>query len=326
MQPDQRQVNDSKPPQLEETDRWFCTGTCPPDPGLATSDYFIDFTQQSSLPANWTLANYETVTYGPNGATFTFNKRYDAPYIWTDFYFLFSTVEVVMQAAPGAGIISSSVLISDDLDEIDWEFSGNNFGSSSGKVQTNYFGKGITGNYDRGTQPSVDSPQTEFHTYTIDWTSTSLTWSVDGTALRTLFAADADTDSHQYPQTPMQLHLGLWDAGDADSSPATVEWGGGYTDLSQAPFTMYVKSVRIVNSNPCGNYQYTDTSGTWQSIQCLDPGSNGTSVVTSGNSSATSPVPTSLNTDPVGPTQPNSGSVSTPRSSSTNSPSVSPHT
>ena len=95
--------------------------TCPAAPGLATPTYTIDFTQQTALPANWTLANYETVTYAPGlGAEFTFAKRYDAPYIWTDFYFLFGTVEIVAQPAPGQGIISSLVLISEDLDEIDW--------------------------------------------------------------------------------------------------------------------------------------------------------------------------------------------------------------
>lgn len=80
-----------------------------------------------------------------------------------------------MQAAPGVGVISTAVLLSDDLDEIDLEFSGNNYGASGGSLQTNYFGKGITGNYDRGTQPSVSDPTQAFHTYTIDWSPTQLT-------------------------------------------------------------------------------------------------------------------------------------------------------
>lgn len=98
----------------------FPTATCPAAPGLPASTYSVHFTQQTTLPANWTLAAAETVTYGSMGADFTFAKRYDAPYIWTDFYFLFGTVEIIAQAAPGRGIISSLVLISEDLDEIDW--------------------------------------------------------------------------------------------------------------------------------------------------------------------------------------------------------------
>lgn len=262
---------------------------------------YTDFTQVSSLPSDWTLAAYETVNFGPNGAEFTFNKPPDAPYIWTTDYFLFGHVEVVLMAANGTGIISSVVMISDDLDEVDWEFSGNNFGSSSGVVQTNYFGKGITGSYDRGTQPSVSSPQTEWHTYTYDWSATSLTWSIDGTPVRTLLAADADDGSHQYPQTPVQLHLGLWDGGSVNNSADTVSWAGGYTDLSQAPFTMYVKSVKIVPANLCGSYTYGDMSGDWESIKCGN--------VSSGDDGGTS--------TPILPNSSASSSASSPRSSTT---------
>lgn len=41
----------------------------------------------------------------------------------TEFYIFFGTVSVVMKASPGPGICSSIVLLSDDLDEIDWEAS-----------------------------------------------------------------------------------------------------------------------------------------------------------------------------------------------------------
>ena len=246
------------------------TATCSPTLALGSSTYLVDFTQQTTLPPNWTIANYETIDYGSNGAEFTFAKRYDAPYIWTNFHIFYGRVETVIQAAPGTGMISSSVLISDDLDEIDWEWSGNNFGTSTGKVQTNYYGKGITGNYDRGTQPSVYSPQTVFHTYTLDWTPTTLTWSVDGVVVRTLQNNDANSGAYQYPQSPMRVQIGLWDAGDADTSSGTVGWAGGYTDLSKVPFTMYVKSVKITTPNPCsGSWEYTDRSGSAGNIKCV---------------------------------------------------------
>lgn len=66
----------------------FFSGTCPPDVGLATSSYFIDFTKVTSLPSDWSVAAYETVEFGPNGAELTFAKRYDAPLIHTNFNFL----------------------------------------------------------------------------------------------------------------------------------------------------------------------------------------------------------------------------------------------
>lgn len=242
------------------------TTTCTPNPGLNSASYYVDFTASNKLPANWTIANYETVNFGTQGAEFTFKKRNDAPYMWTDWYMLFGRIDIVAKAAPGTAIISSSVLLSDDLDEIDWEWSGNNFGTSAGRVQTNYFGKGVTGTYDRGTQPAVSNPQTVFHTYSIDWSPTQLTWLIDGVNVRTLSASNADTTNHQYPQSPAKLHLGLWDAGDASVSSGTVQWAGGLTDLTKAPFTYYVKSVKITNTNPADWYQWTDKSGKWTSI------------------------------------------------------------
>lgn len=273
---------------------------CNPNIGLHTPTFTIDFTKQSSLPANWTLAAYEKVSFGPLGAEFTYAKRYDAPQIWTDFYILFGKVEVVMQVAPGTSIISSSVLMSDDEDEIDWEFSGNNFGdiTSSGKGQTNYFGKGITGDYDRATVFNVANPQHEFHTYTLDWTSTQLTWSIDGIVIRTLLEANSDDSTHQYPQTPSRLQLGLWDGGDASESSGTIKWAGGLTNLTELeehPVTMYVKSVSITNYNPAYGYNYTDKSGRWQSIELLKrpPSADGTWSQTSSRSSSSTQKSTS---------------------------------
>jgi hypothetical protein len=66
----------------------------------------------------------------------------------------------------------------------------------------------------------------------------------------------------------MQVHLGLWDAGDADTQIGTVDWAGGYTDLTAVPFTSYVKSVRISPNTPCASYSYGDRSGRASSIMC----------------------------------------------------------
>ena len=84
--------------------------------------------------------------YGAQGTEFTINKRGDSPTIQSEWYIMFGSVSVIMQAATGQGIISSIVLESDDLDEIDWEFMGGN----ATHAETNYFGKGISGKYLRG--------------------------------------------------------------------------------------------------------------------------------------------------------------------------------
>ncbi|KEQ65385.1 concanavalin A-like lectin/glucanase, partial [Aureobasidium melanogenum CBS 110374] len=240
---------------------------CPPNLGLTNNTYTIDFTQQTTTPPDWTLSNYANINFSSKGAEFTVAKRFDSPQLWTNWYIHYGRVEVVAQVAPGTGIVSSAVLMSDDLDEIDLEFSGNNFGDTVSKGQNNYYGKGITGDYDRASFFNVASPQTQFHTYTVDWTSTSLTWSVDGTIVRTLYAANADSGSHQYPQTPAKFQLGIWAGGDYGNAWGTVSWAGGYTNYTQAPFTMYVKSVQITNYNPAYAYNYTDNSGRSGSIE-----------------------------------------------------------
>ena len=53
-----------------------------------------------------------------------FLERYDSQQLFSNFYFLFGRAEFVVQAAPGPGIISDMMLLSDDLDEVDWEFRG----------------------------------------------------------------------------------------------------------------------------------------------------------------------------------------------------------
>jgi hypothetical protein len=140
--------------------------TCPNDTGLNSASFACDFTQGKSALASWSTAAGTTITYDDTkGAGFTINGKNQAPTISTDFYIFFGKVEVTMQAAPGTGIVSSMVLQSEDLDEIDWEW----LGGDTTQAQTNYFGKGNTTSYDRGTYQSVSSPQTGMHTYAFDW-------------------------------------------------------------------------------------------------------------------------------------------------------------
>lgn len=67
----------------------------------------------------WVTTN-GNVEFGPYGVEFTVAKKGDAPTIETDFYFFFGRAEVELKAAPGVGIVSSIVIESDVLDEVDW--------------------------------------------------------------------------------------------------------------------------------------------------------------------------------------------------------------
>ncbi|KAF1826583.1 glycoside hydrolase family 16 protein [Dissoconium aciculare CBS 342.82] len=235
--------------------------TCPADPGLKSSTFNTDFTKGN---ASWSGAAYTTIGYGSNGAEFKIDQNKQAPTVQTDFYFLFGRVDVTMRASPGTGIISSVVLLSDVLDEVDWEF----VGGDSAQVQSNFFGKGNTTSYDRVKYIPVSNPQENFHTYTFDWTKDRLQYLIDGNVVRTIQANEALTNyGHNYPQTPMRLKLGSW-CGGCDGSPqGTIEWAGGKTTFDGAPFNMYVKSVSIQSYNPADNYVYSDNSGSWQSIK-----------------------------------------------------------
>lgn len=234
--------------------------TCDADTGLTSSSYSVDFTQGSDDSA-WTTVS-GSVSYTSSGAEFTINEKGDAPTIETSWYFFFGRAEVLMRAAPGTGIVSSVVLESDDLDEVDWEW----IGGSADEVQTNYFGKGNTTSYDRGGTSDVSDTQGTTHNYTIDWTTDAITWYIDGSAVRTLNYADA-VGGKNFPQTPMRLKLGIWAGGDSDNAEGTIEWAGGETDYDDGPFTMTVESVSVTNANPASSYTYGDETGDWTSIE-----------------------------------------------------------
>jgi beta-glucanase (GH16 family) len=191
---------------------------------------------------------------------------------------------VTVRASTGTGIVTSFVLQSDDLDEVDWEW----LGGDTAQVQTNYFGKGDTTTYDRGAYHQVANPQSDWHTYTVDWTKDYVKWYINGTLVRTLNYADAKSGT-RFPQTPMQIKLGTWVAGGKDSAKGTVEWAGGYTDFSQAPFNAYYKSITIQDySNGVSGakaYSWGDgnSDGSYGSIKVLTDDS---SVNTSSSSAS----------------------------------------
>ena len=209
-------------------------------------------------------------TYGSDGASFTVKQGGDAPQLTSVFYIMFGRVEITMKAAPGAGIVSSLVLQSDVLDEIDIEW----LGADPDQIQSNYFGKGQTTTYNRGQFHKVTGTQANYITYTVDWTKDRIQWIAGGTVVRTLNYGDAEDG--QYPQTPMQVKFGSWAGGDpARNAQGTVTWAKGPTDYSKGPFTMNVKNVVITDYSTGKKYRYKDTTGSWKSIEAVDGQING---------------------------------------------------
>ena len=130
-----------------------------------------------------------------------------------------------MKAAPGQGVVSSAVLLSDCLDEIDYEWIGND----PAQVQSNYFAKGNTESYDRVEFHPNAGGQEDFHTYSVDWTSERIKFGIDGNEIRTLTAEKAGSN---YPQTPMRVKTGIWAGGDSGNGDGTIGMSGLVMDDS----------------------------------------------------------------------------------------------
>jgi hypothetical protein len=94
----------------------------------------------------------------------------------------------------------------------------------------------------------------------------------------------------------MRIRLGIWAGGDPTNAQGTVEWAGGPTDFSKAPFAMMVDSINVINYTPAKSYTYKDNSGTYQSIG-IDGGtlmSNAGGAVGSAGTTKASTTSTSL--------------------------------
>ncbi|KAM0241684.1 hypothetical protein ACHAPO_001375 [Fusarium lateritium] len=242
--------------------------TCPPNPAFGDAKVECDMAKGECGAFHNMIAT--EIKYSERGALFRINKETEAPTIRSDNYLFFGRVDVVVQAAKGQGIVTSAVLQSDDLDEVDWEW----VGGDDAQVQSNYFSKGDTTTYDRAQYHAVAAPLTTTHKYSLEWTSTKIDWLIDDVVVRTLNAADAKGTAG-FPQTPMQVKMGTWVAGGKNSNEGTREWAGGYTDFKQAPFDAYYRSITIVDyagkdapgqSPGAKEYVWTDKSGDWESI------------------------------------------------------------
>ncbi|KAK4147571.1 glycoside hydrolase [Dichotomopilus funicola] len=269
---------------------------CPNPKAVGAKPVDVDFRKGANSffkPADGTSLKYDNGL----GAVFSISKETDAPTISSNQYIFFGQVDVTVRAARGVGVVTSFVLQSDDLDEIDWEW----LGGDATQVQTNFFSKGCTDTYDRGGFSPVADPVNQFHTYTIKWTPDQLDWIIDGAVVRTLKNTGV-AGCAGYPQTPMQIKLGTWVGGRKDAPQGTIDWAGGITDFTDAPFDGYYQSLHIQDymggqgATSASEYRYTDRSGTWQSIKVV--GGNGgdsdsSSSVKPSSTKSTSAKPTS---------------------------------
>ncbi|XBW37204.1 hypothetical protein QEN19_002784 [Hanseniaspora menglaensis] len=236
------------------------------DKALTDSPTTIDFSSETTVEKYFdNYSDTGNLTYSSDGLEFTLAKRYDNPSLRSNFYLMFGRVEIMVKPATGTGIVSTIYLQSDDLDEIDLEW----VGTETTTVQTNYFSKGNTTSYDRGEYNSLEDKGDLFnsvHNYTVDWTNEHVKWYIDGLLVRTL----SNSSSEGFPQTPMAIYIGVWAGGDPSNSEGTIEWAGGETDYDDAPFSMLLQSMTVENYSTGSTYTYSNTDGTWESIDATD--------------------------------------------------------
>ncbi|KAK2757139.1 hypothetical protein FQN53_008506 [Emmonsiellopsis sp. PD_33] len=236
---------------------------CPNNPALGTN-YTLEFNTDRLNDKIWNITN-GNIDYLDDRGLFTIAERLQSPTVQSHFYIFFGRLEVEMKPSPGQGVVSSIVLQSEDLDEVDWEWVGNDMTH----VQTNYFGKGNRTMGDRGGMHEMDAPMEKYHNYTLDWTAERLIWLIDGKELRTL-TYDEALGGKNYPQTPMTVRLGIWPGGDPDKNEkGTVEWAGGEIDYHGVPYTMGVKRISVEDYSSGKEYIWSDRSGSWQSIKAV---------------------------------------------------------
>lgn len=120
-------------------------------------------------------------------------------------------------------------------------------GAFDRSAQSNYYhsAEPLFNTYNTTYALPSSSPSTtsSLHTYTVVWTDTSLTFSIDGVDLHTS-TAGVDIPSEKWPQTPMQIHLGLWSV-KSDDDPGEIAWAGGVADFSGKDYVAAFESVEV---------------------------------------------------------------------------------
>lgn len=237
--------------------------TCPADAALGTEHtWWFNSTLDDTL---WDMAT-GTLNYTDEGAEFAIRSENASTLLQSNFYIFFGVMEVHAKMAVGRGIISSVILQSDDLDEIDWEWVGYN----TSAVQSDFFGKGNITTSDRGGIHPAANADTVFHNYTTYWDKDRLEWWIDGELMRTVnYSEPLTLDGKNYPQTPCRVKISNWPVGVASQSIGNIEWGGGLVNWDDLPFIMTVQRLRVQDFHSGKEYEYDGTSGSYESINVI---------------------------------------------------------
>ncbi|KAI0828678.1 concanavalin A-like lectin/glucanase domain-containing protein [Trametes gibbosa] len=173
-------------------------------------------------------------------------------------YVHYGKITTRLKTGHWGGVVTAFITMSDIKDEIDWEFPGD----QTTQGQSNFFWQGVIPDKTAGgVHGNLSDTFSNYHDYTIDWQQDSLTWLIDGQAVRTLKRTDATGSDgvSRYPSTPSRIELSLWPAGIPSSAPGTVEWAGGMINWDDPEYKAAGHFYALVSS---------------VSIECADTASN----------------------------------------------------
>ncbi|OOF94954.1 glycoside hydrolase family 16 protein [Aspergillus carbonarius ITEM 5010] len=224
----------------------FSLDSCAPEPICKNQTYsftsldnavLYDHYLGNTTEYDWVYSGYPkiqndslwlTMPNGTTGSLYSLNH-----YIW------YGKVSATIKSSRSQGVVTGFILLSDDLDEIDYEWVGYNLSSA----QTDFYFQGVQ-NYTNERNAAVTPNNTfeDWHTYTIDWKPDVLEWIVDGTVMRTLTknsTYNATSGVYMYPQTPSRLEMSIWPGGSEAEGTGTIEWAGGLIDWDSTDIQEY---------------------------------------------------------------------------------------
>ncbi|KAF5092886.1 hypothetical protein D0Z03_002648 [Geotrichum reessii] len=214
-----------------------------------------------------------TMANGSTGTVLTSTRA-----IW------YGKVSATLKTSRTQGVVSSFILMSGVRDEIDYEF----VGSFLETAQTNFYWQEVL-DYTHSRNISLSDTFENFHTYEIDWTQDTITWSIDGQVGRVLKREDTyntTTQRYDFPQTPSFIQVSLWPGGLASNPEGTRNWAGGYVDWNAQDlhdpgyFYVTLKDISIncydppsgTKSDGDKSYVYTDAAGLSDNIKLSGQG------------------------------------------------------
>ncbi|SJX60964.1 related to cell wall protein UTR2 [Sporisorium reilianum f. sp. reilianum] len=226
---------------------------------------------------------------GPEGVLLQLSAAQHAKISTTD-YLMYGYVEATLRHNARQGLVAAFIFMSNIKDEVDWEFTTSN----SSLALTNYFwmGQPVRDHGLNVTAPNFNV--SDWHTYGLNWTSSQLQWSIDGTVVRTLTRAQAGTS---YPRSPSRIQFSTWAGGNETNPQGTIDWAGGPLDWNSPEYKkngFYSQEIKQFNVQCASLGSLNLTSGSGSS------NGNITSYVYTGGKSTTTLEPAfGTSTDPL---------------------------